>query len=271
MRSRRGLWIGLGIALCLTLVVGSGSLAWAGATAVSSKQTAAEALFTSAEPDALGTWRSGGPYGGEVRALAISPSFRTDGYALAGGWRQGHYGVTGGYGIARTTDGGATWQLLQDEGHHWPVFDLAISPDFSADGTAYAGTEVGLLRTTDRGENWLTLWGGLPGCEHGSICTIARVRLSPGFADDNEMLALQQGGKLYRSTDRGDTWTYILYPVVTTAAFSRDYTTNHTLFGAVPNIDAGTTSDAGGTGGRWLGVDDRVRRAGAGQRHPGDS
>ncbi|MGQ9491591.1 MAG: hypothetical protein ACUVS6_13020 [Anaerolineae bacterium] len=232
MRSRERLWLGLAIALCLG-VVGLGSLAWTDNTIASSKHTAAEAVFVSLEPDALGTWRSGGPYGGEVRALAISPAFRTDGFALAGGWRQGHYGITGGYGIARTTDGGASWQLLQDEQHRWPVFDLAISPGFSADGTAYAGTEVGLLRTTDRGDNWLTLWGGLPGCERGSNCNIARVWLSPGFAIDGTMLALQRQGALYLSTNRGDAWTPITSgPQVCAATFSPDFATNQVIFAA---------------------------------------
>ncbi len=186
-----------------------------------------------AAPAGVAAWRSNGPYGGNVRALGFSPAFNSDGFALAGGWRQGHYGITGGYGVARTTDGGATWQLLGDEGHRWPVFDLAISPGFSADRTAYAGTEVGLLRTTDRGDSWMTLWGGLPGCEKGSICGIARVRLSPDFINDGTMLAIQRQGALYLSTNRGDNWINILSgPQVFAAVFSPDYATDPVIYAA---------------------------------------
>ena len=113
----------------------------------------------------VAAWRSNGPYGGNVQALALSPAFNSDGYAFAGGWLGD--GGTGGYGIMRTTDGGASWQPWGGEGQRWAVFDLAISPGFASDHTVYAGKEVGLSRSTDRGETWIGLWDGLPGCEHG--------------------------------------------------------------------------------------------------------
>lgn len=214
MTARNWIWRIGAIAFCLVLAAGAPALSLAAAPANRAAQPAGPAALTAG-------WRSGGPYGGDVRALALSPEFASDGFALAGGWRTGRYGFTGGYGIARTTDGGVTWQAAPDEQHRWPVFDLAISPAVAADGTVYAATGMGLLRSTDRGVTWSHLWGGLPGCEHGSVCTVDRVWLSPNFAADGLMLALHHQGILYRSASRGDAWTQALPQVVTAAGFVR--------------------------------------------------
>jgi photosystem II stability/assembly factor-like uncharacterized protein len=176
-------------------------------------------------PAGGGGWRSGGPYGGDVQALALSPAFATDGLALAGGAQAGP-STAGGYGIARTTDGGATWKLLQDEQHGWRVFDLAISPVFTTDRTAFAGTDVGLLRSTNRGDTWTWLYNGLPDCTHGSSCAIGRVRLSPTFGSDGIVLVIPRGGALYRTANGGDAWTNVLAGSVSAMAFSRNFATH---------------------------------------------
>ncbi len=226
------------VAVGACLALGFGGEALARATGFTPRsRNSAPPLSSATASEAAGAWRSGGPYGGDVQALALSPAFRTDGLALAGGWRTGGYGVTGGYGIVRTTDGGASWHDLQNENHRWPIYDLALSAAFASDQTAFAGTEVGLLRSTDRGDTWTTLYGGLPGCEHGSRCAIGRVRLSPAFNLDGTVLAAQSvltdaSAYLYRSTDRGVSWTRILTGTVTAPAFSRDFATNHIVFAA---------------------------------------
>jgi YVTN family beta-propeller protein len=183
-----------------------------------------------------GHWRSAGPYGGPVQALALSPAFGIDGFALAGGWQSGPYGVSGGYGIARTTDRGASWNALLAADQRWAVFDLAISPAFATDHTAFAGTDIGLYRTTDWGDSWRRLYGGLPNStahDPAGSDDIAQTLVSPTFSADRLLLARQRDGSLYRSSDGGDTWTARLTGgMVLAAAFSQNFAADRTAFAA---------------------------------------
>ena len=231
-------WTVLVTAFCLALAFGGVALVSASGSPVSALTV--QSSIPTPTPTGGGGWRSGGPYGGDVQALALSPAFATDGLALAGGAQIGP-SMPGGYGLARTTDRGATWELLQDEQHRWAVYDLAISPAFTVDHTAFAGTEVGLLRSTDRGNTWTWLYNGLPDCTHGSVCAIGRVRLSPAFAADGIALAVPRGGALYRTANRGDGWTNVLTGTVSAVAISRDFATNQTAFAILSDAGSGST------------------------------
>ena len=231
-------WIVLVTAFCLVLALGGVALVSASGSPDST--LAAQSLIPTPTPAGGGGWRSGGPYAGDVQALALSPAFASDGLALAGGAQTGP-SMPGSYGIARTIDGGGTWKLLQDEQHRWAVFDLAISPNFTADRIAFAGTDVGLLRSTDLGDTWTWLYNGLPDCTHGSTCAIGRVRLSPTFGADGIALVIPRGGALYRTGNRGDAWTNVLAGSVSAVAFSRNFATNQTAFAALPDAGGGST------------------------------
>jgi len=59
-------------------------------------------------------------------------------------------------GVARSLDGGGTWQSCWIEQSKAPVGCFAASPNFSRDGVLLAGTQGGdgVLRSTDGGRFW---------------------------------------------------------------------------------------------------------------------
>lgn len=148
-----------------------------------------------------------GPYpeGASVGALHFSPGYAQD---------QTVFMINGN--PYRSQNGGQTWVEL-------PVFgdELALSPDFATDQTlfifgsrAYPST---IYRSTDGGDTWQPIWNGL---RHLNIFNLS---VSPDFTTDNSLFAFAryldltgtgslgtQQLALYRSTDRGNTWTQVV-------------------------------------------------------------
>jgi photosystem II stability/assembly factor-like uncharacterized protein len=134
------------------------------------------------------------PPGFEVASLAVSPAFAEDGVVLVGG-------NTAGRRILRSTDRGDSWEEALDAAalevqYAAELPGIAFSPDFAADGTAYAWLQDGgLLRSTDRGMSWSLAWA------------------SDAYLQS--MAAAPSGGRLYAGTlyggllvsgDGGNTW-----------------------------------------------------------------
>ncbi|HLV85920.1 MAG TPA: hypothetical protein VKV39_03015 [Candidatus Sulfotelmatobacter sp.] len=132
----------------------------------------------------------------------------------------GHaYGPNAERGVYKSSDGGAHWKQVLDQGPEVGVADLAIStgkpnllfastwharrPPWSAYGPI-EGSGSGLFRSQDSGETWSRLTGsGLPDGDWG------RVGLAVA-ADGMRVYAIIDNGKksgLYRSDDGGDHWT----------------------------------------------------------------
>lgn len=105
------------------------------------------------------------------------------------------------YGPFRSVDGGRTWQPAMRGLQDFAIRDMAISPDFAADQTAFllAG-EDGLFRTTDGGDTW----------ERVSDIAGYAVALA-ATPDTPTLLMLAQKPdvynetQIYASTDAGDT------------------------------------------------------------------
>jgi photosystem II stability/assembly factor-like uncharacterized protein len=102
-----------------------------------------------------------------------------------------------------------------------PTLAIAVSP--AAPGEVYAATGQGsgafvIQRSLDGGATWTQIMGPLT----GDLCTWAVLILAPHPTDPTRVLRTSNcyagrnvpgGDGLYRSTDRGATWTEIFHPV----------------------------------------------------------
>lgn len=118
-------------------------------------------------------------------------------------------------GVYKTSDGGATWELILSVDENTGCADLDMdpqeprilfaamwqfrrSPDFFTSG----GPGSALYRTTDGGESWVELTEGLPEGEKGRIA----VAIAPSRPAVLYATVETEDTALYRSDDLGNTW-----------------------------------------------------------------
>ncbi len=86
-----------------------------------------------------------------------------------------------------------------------PVQKIVASPNFEEDSTLFAIVENKLYKSTDGGESWGLVSGGLPPDQW-----VTSLALSPNYADDQTIFVGvslgPSGGGVYRSTDGGRSW-----------------------------------------------------------------
>ena len=119
-----------------------------------------------------------------VDVLAVSPDFDQDRTVYAGTENGAMY---------QSTDGGRTWELLQDMVGEGPLNCLWLAPDFADSGRMVAGIGSRLYISTDRGESW-QLAQEMP----NSVLTLA--------GDSQMVLAGLHDAGVYKSVDGGLTW-----------------------------------------------------------------
>lgn len=129
---------------------------------------------------------------------------------------KGHPQTNDPVGIYRSKDGGDTWELLtKGLPKDVAASDVTINPKnpdivYAALGDPFGHPDNGIFRSTDGGDSWEKLGGGLPK-NHG------RVTLAIGTSDPKRIYALTtapsnaSGGGAstqgaYRSDDGGDSW-----------------------------------------------------------------
>jgi photosystem II stability/assembly factor-like uncharacterized protein len=164
--------------------------------------------------DAGKTWTFAGlPKAGQIGAVIIHPTNPDVVLVAAIG---NAFAPSRDRGVYRTTDGGKSWTQVLYVSDSTGAADLEFAPDDPA--TVYAtmwrgerkpwtiisgAREGGIYKSTNGGDTWNKLTGGLP----GEIFGKADLAVSP--ADPNRVYALVEalpGGGLYRSDDRGATW-----------------------------------------------------------------
>jgi photosystem II stability/assembly factor-like uncharacterized protein len=105
----------------------------------------------------------------------------------------------------------ASFELLETGVDQWRsigpasagVHALAVSPDYSADQTVYAGSiNEGVYRSSDGGTSWVSVPDGI-GFQY-----ISALAISPGFATDHTIFAGTYTG-VFRSSSRGNSWSKV--------------------------------------------------------------
>lgn len=89
---------------------------------------------------------------------------------------------------------------------HDGIRNLAVSPDYENDQTLYTIVLRRLQRSENGGRTWKRLENGLTRPKYGDMV------ISPRFADDATILLATMGYGIFRSTDRGDTWSSMEEP-----------------------------------------------------------
>ncbi len=107
-------------------------------------------------------------------------------------------------GVFRSSDAGKTWRATSHGLFDHNVNCLALSPNFSDDGIAYAGTGSGIYRSENGGKLWRDL--SMPADDE----TVLSLALSPNFRDDGAIYAGTEAHGLLLSNDGGHTWACLL-------------------------------------------------------------
>ncbi len=161
------------------------------------------------------TWQSMGfAHGGQIGRIVVHPTNPDLVYMAVLGRP---FGRNPERGVFRSRDGGETWQKVLFLNDSTGATTIAMHPRnprvlFAAmwraerkPWTLISGSsESGLYRSTDGGDTWTKLGGGLP------TGVVGKVGVSVSAADPNRVYAIVEAepdGGVYRSDDGGTTWT----------------------------------------------------------------
>ena len=168
--------------------------------------------------DAGATWAFIGlPESGQVGRIAVHPDNPDLVYVAA----LGHiFGPNDERGVFRSKDGGRTWEKVLFVSSKTGAADIAFDPTnprilYAALWTVRrspwtidsGSEESGLFKSTDGGDTWTKLGGGLP---QG---VVGRIAVAPSPAQSGRVWALVEApedrGGLYRSNDGGASWVKV--------------------------------------------------------------
>jgi len=155
--------------------------------------------------------------GQQIPALAVDPRDPSRVFAAV----LGHpYGPNEERGVYRSTDGGQTWQKVLSQDENTGASDIEMDPQNPdvlyaclwrarqgpwEDGNSYGGAGGGIFKSTDGGNTWNKLGGGLPEDVVQAYVAIAPSNPQRVYSS----LAVTRGTRIYRSDDAGAHWTQI--------------------------------------------------------------
>jgi photosystem II stability/assembly factor-like uncharacterized protein len=225
------------------------------------------------------TWRFAGlPDAGQIGDLIVHPT-NPDLVYLAALGRP--FGKNRERGVFRTKDGGVTWEHVLFLNDSTGAVSLAMNPRNPREIYAGAwraerkpwtlisgGPEGGVYKTTDGGDTWIKLGGGLPTGVVGKVA----VAVSPANPDRVwALIEAEPAGGLYRSDDGGVTWERVstdsrlvarAWYYIHLSADPQDPNTVYVLsYDLYRSVDGGRTFDAielphGDTHDMWINPDD---------------
>jgi photosystem II stability/assembly factor-like uncharacterized protein len=148
-------------------------------------------------------------------------------------------------GILRSVDGGVTWHLPTLTSPPPVISAMVLSPNFSRDGIALAGTlEDGVLSSFDHGSSWVSWNFGL--LDLNVLC----LALSPAFASDETVFAGTETG-IFRSTNGGRAWREVNLPIgfepVLSLVISPAFASDGTIFAGTESQGVLVSHDGGDT------------------------
>ena len=107
----------------------------------------------------------------------------------------------------------------RDRGHSWDsrnfglldqtIFSVAFSPNFSQDGTVYAGAENAVYFSYNQARAWKEL--PFP----AEALPVLSLAVAPGISSSMPVFAGSEADGLYRSLDRGQNWSKVALPANT--------------------------------------------------------
>jgi photosystem II stability/assembly factor-like uncharacterized protein len=167
--------------------------------------------------DAGATWTHIGlPKAGQISRIRVHPANPDIAYVAVQG---GIWGPSPERGIYRTTDGGASWSQVLKVSNTTGASDLAMDPGNPR--ILYAamwnhgrnpwfvhsgGEDGGIFKSTDAGDSWTKLEGGLPKL-------VGKIGVDVSASNPKRIYAIIEAepekGGLYRSDDSGETWKLI--------------------------------------------------------------
>ena len=177
-------------------------------------------------------------------SLQLSSPVAATAVAIPGDYDQDHIilaGMVGG--ILRSVDGGINWHLPKLPSPPPVISAMVLSPNFSRDGIALAGTlEDGVLSSFDHGASWVSWNFGL--LDLNVLC----LALSPAFSSDDTVFAGTETG-IFRSTNGGRAWREVNLPIgyepVLCLAVSPAFGSDRTLFAGTESQGVLVSHDGG--------------------------
>lgn len=159
------------------------------------------------------------------RSITVSSTYAVDGTVFAGAY---------GGGVLKSTTQGETWEVKNQTITNTYIDPIDISPDYMLDQTVLLGTDLGVYKTIDGGNNW-SFYPLRP----GSTLYTRQLELSPDFPVDQTVFASSEFGQgVFRSVDKGETWVQVnngfpAKPGIRALAVSPDFAADNTVFAGV--------------------------------------